>query len=73
MNEKVTNISEVLQNMTDEMWLMRETIDSQHSEICRLNRLVESNRVELYKRDKRIEELKILVLLLSEEVMILNI
>ena len=37
---------------------MRETIDSQHSEICRLSRLVESNHVELHKRDKRIEELE---------------
>ncbi|MBR6508246.1 MAG: IS66 family transposase [Paludibacteraceae bacterium] len=44
--------------MTEEMRLMRETIDSQHSEICRLSRLVESNHVELHKRDKRIEELE---------------
>ncbi|MBO6018487.1 MAG: IS66 family transposase [Prevotella sp.] len=44
--------------MTEEMRLMRETIDSQHSEICRLSRLVESNHVELHKRGKRIEELE---------------
>ena len=37
---------------------MRETIDSLHSEICRLSRLVESNHVELHKRAKRIEELE---------------
>ena len=44
--------------MTEEMRLMHETIDSQHAEICRLSRLVESNNVELHKRDKRIEELE---------------
>ena len=44
--------------MTEEMRSMRETIDSQHAEICRLSRLVESNNVELHKRDKRIEELE---------------
>ena len=58
VNEKVTDISEALLTMTGEMRLMRETIDSQHSEICRLSRLVESCNVELRKRDKRIEELE---------------
>ena len=58
MNEKLTDISEALLSMTDEMRLMRETIDSQHSEICRLSRLVESNHVELHKRDKEIQYLK---------------
>ena len=58
VNEKVTDISEALLVMTDEMRLMRETIDSQHSEICQLNRNVECLHVELHKRDKRIEELE---------------
>ena len=58
VNEKVTDISEALQTMTEEMRLMRETIDSQHFEICRLSRLVEGNNVELRKRDKRIAELE---------------
>lgn len=58
VNQKVTDISEALQTMTEEMRLMRETIDSQHAEICRLTRLVESNHVEMHKRDKRIEELE---------------
>ena len=58
MNEKVTDISKALLSMTEEMRLMRETIDSQHSEICRLSRLVESNHVELHKRDKEIQDLK---------------
>jgi len=58
VNQKVTDISETLHAMADEMRLMRETIASQHFEICRLSRLVESNNVELHKRDKRIEELE---------------
>ena len=58
VNEKVTDISEALLTMTEEMRLMRETIDSQYTEICRLSRLVESNHVELHKRDKEIQELK---------------
>lgn len=58
VNQKVVDISKVLLDMTEEIRLMRETIDSQHSEICRLSRLVESNRIELYKRGKRIEELE---------------
>ena len=58
VNRKVTDISETLLAMTEEMRLKRETIDSQHAEICRLSRLVESLHVELHKRDKRIEELE---------------
>ncbi len=57
VNQKVTDILEVLQSLTEEMRLMRETIASQHSEICRLSRLVESNNIELHKRDKVIEGL----------------
>ena len=58
VNQKVTDISEVLHSMKEDMRLMRETIASQHSEICRLSRLVESHNVELHKRDRRIEELE---------------
>ena len=58
VNEKVTDISEVLLTMTEEMRLMRETIDSQHSEICRLNRNIGHLNAELRKRSKQIEELE---------------
>ena len=58
MKQQVTDIAEVLQATTGEMQKMRETIDSQHAEICCLKRLVESNNIELRKRDKRIEELE---------------
>ena len=58
VKQKVTDISEVLRSMTDEMRLMRETIASQHSDICRLNRNIDKLNADLRKRDKRIEELE---------------
>ena len=58
VNEKVTDISEVLLTMTDEMRLMRETIASQHADICQLNRNIDRLNADLRKRDKLIEELK---------------
>ena len=58
VKEKVTGISEVLLTMTEEIRLMRETIDSQHSDICRLNRNIDRLYAELHKRNKRIEELE---------------
>ena len=47
VNEKVTDISEALLTMTEEMRLMRETIDSQHAEICNLNRKTEALHQEI--------------------------
>lgn len=58
MKETVTDISEVMQALKDEMQSLRETIASQHSEICRLNRRIEALNVELRKRDKAIEQLQ---------------
>lgn len=58
VNQKVTDISDALQAMADEMRLMRETIVSQHSDICRLNRNIDRLNADLRKRDKQIEELK---------------
>ena len=58
VNQKVTDISEALQAMTDEMRLMRETIASQHSVICQLNRNIDRLHADLRKRDKRIEDLE---------------
>ena len=52
------DISETLQAMTDEMRLMHETIASQHSDICQLNRNIDRLHADLRKRDKEIEELK---------------
>lgn len=42
VKEKVTDISKVLQDMTAEMRLMRETIDQQYAEIAKLNRNIEA-------------------------------
>ena len=53
VNEKVTDISEALLTMTEEMRLMRETIDSQHADICRLNRNIDRLNADLRKRDKK--------------------
>lgn len=58
MNEKVTDISEALLAMTEEMRLMRETIASQHADICRLNRNTDRLNADLRKRDKEIQGLK---------------
>ena len=44
--------------MAEEMRLMRETIDSQHADICQLNRNIDRLNADLRKRDKRIEELE---------------
>ena len=59
VNQKVTDISEALQTMTEEMRLMRETIDSQHAEICNLNRNTEALHKEirnLRKENKMLRE-----------------
>ena len=58
MNQKVTDISETLQAMAEEMRLMRETIDSQHADICQLNRNIDRLNADLRKRDKEIQDLK---------------
>ena len=44
--------------MADEMRKMRETIDSQHADICRLNRNLDEVRQELRRSRKENEELK---------------
>ena len=38
MKEQVTDISKVLQDMTEEMRLLREIISQQYAEIIKLNR-----------------------------------
>ena len=58
MKEQVTDISKVLQNMAEEMQLMREAINQQYAEIAKLNRNIESLNRQLHKRDKEIIELK---------------
>ena len=51
-------MSEVLLAMMEEVRLMRETIASQHADICQLNRNIDRLNADLRKRDRRIEELE---------------
>ena len=53
MKEQVTDISKVLLNIAEEMRLMRETINQQHTEITKLNRNIESLNHQLRKRTRR--------------------
>ena len=54
MKEQVTDISKVLQDMTAEMRLMRETIDQQYAEIAQLNRNIEALNRQIRKKDETI-------------------
>ena len=58
VNEKVTDISEALLTMTEEMRLMRETIDSQHAEICNLTRNTEALHQEIRSLKKENDALR---------------
>ena len=57
MKEQVTDISKVLQDMTAEMRLMRETIDQQYAEIAKLNRNIEALNRQIRKKDETIAKL----------------
>ena len=52
MKDQVTDISKVLQDMTAEMRLMRETIDQQYAEIAKLNRNIEALNNQIRKKDE---------------------
>ena len=58
MKQEVTDISEALHAMLMEVQLLRETISSQHAEICRLTRIADKLNADLRNRDKIIAELK---------------
>ena len=58
MEERVTDISKVLQNMAEEMRLMRETINQQYVEITKLSCNIESLNNQLRKKNEEITELK---------------
>jgi regulator of replication initiation timing/transposase len=47
MNEQVVDISETLKYLASELNSMRQTINSQHAEICRLNRKIEAQSKEI--------------------------
>ena len=58
MKEQVTDIPKVLLNIAEEMRLMRETINQQHTEITKLNRNIESLNHQLRKKNEEIAKLK---------------
>lgn len=58
MKEQVTDISNVLQNMTEEMRLMRKTINQQYSEITKLNRNIEALNHQLRKKNEEVTKLR---------------
>ena len=58
MKEQVADISKVLLNIAEEMRLMRETINQQHTEITKLNRNIESLNHQLRKKNEEITKLK---------------
>lgn len=58
MKDQVTDISKVLQDMTAEMRLMRETIDQQYAEIAKLNRNIEALNHQIRKKDEENARLK---------------
>ncbi len=47
MNEQVVDISETLKYLSSELNSMRQTVDSQHAEICKLNRKVAAQSKEI--------------------------
>ena len=56
MKEQVADISKVLQDITAEMRLMRETIDQQYAEIAKLNRNIEALNRQIRKKDETIDD-----------------
>ena len=53
MKEQVTDIPKVLQDMTEEMRLMRETINQQYAEIVRLNRNIDARISKSARKTKK--------------------
>lgn len=53
MNEQVEDISKTLKYLVNELNSIRQTVDFQHAEICRLNRKVEaqSKKIRTLKKE----------------------
>ena len=58
MKEQVTDISKVLQNMTEEMRLLRETVSLQYAEIIKLNRNINALNLQIRKKDTELTKLR---------------
>ena len=57
MKEQVTDISKVLQVMTGEMRLLRETVNQQYAEIVKLNRNINALNLQIRKTDTELTNL----------------
>ena len=58
MKEQVTDISKVLQGITEDMQLLRETINQQYAEIIKLNRNINALNLEIHKKDTELINLR---------------
>ena len=58
MEEQVTDISKVLQAITEEMRLLRETVNQQYAEINKLNRNINALNLEIRKKDTELINLR---------------
>ena len=58
MDEQVVDISKTLKYLVNELNSMRQTVDSQHAEICRLNRKVEAQSKIINLKSKIIKDPK---------------
>ena len=58
MKEQVTDISKVLQDMTEEMRLLRETVNQQYAEIVKLNRNINALNLQSRKKDTELTNVR---------------
>ena len=58
MKEQVTDISKVLQGITEEMRFLRATVNQQYAEIIKLNRNINALNLEIRKKDTELINLR---------------
>ena len=58
MKEQVTDISKVLQGMTEDMRLLCKTVNQQYAEIIKLNRNINALNLEIRKKDTELINLR---------------
>lgn len=58
MEEQVTDILKVLHGITEEMRLLRETVNQQYAEINKLNRNINALNLQIRKKDTELTKLR---------------
>ena len=58
MEEQVTDISKVLHGITEEMRLLRETVNQQYAEINKLNHNINALNLQIRKKDTELTKLR---------------